>query len=122
LSSNSSLILRIITPEGMLYEIKDLHSVTIPLSSGYPIGIRPGHAPLIAATEGGKIHYRNKTMESELNLYPGVLDIRKDNITVLTPGEVSPEKQFISPTDVDYDRLMRTLVKQLIPEDNQEVE
>ncbi len=111
------LTLRVITPEGVIFEQSDLRSVNIPLSNGKPIGVRPGHAPLIAVTGKGALVFRNWDNNSEINLYAGVLEIRNNVITVLTSGEVTENDQpFIEPSNMKYDRLMKTLVKQISSE------
>ncbi len=111
------LTLKVITPEGVIFEQNDLRAVNIPLSNSNPIGVRPGHAPLIAVTEKGAIIFRDLDNNSEINLYAGVLEIRNNIITLLTSGEVTENDQsLIEPSNMRYDRLMKTLANQISSE------
>lgn len=106
------LKLRVITPEGVILDESTLISVNIPLADDCPIGVRPGHAPLIAETIKGIVHYRGPEKQGEITLHAGVLDIRDNEIIVLTPGEVSTISPNITqPSKSEYDRLMNTLVE-----------
>ena len=106
------LSLKILTPEGSLLEADSLISISIPLADGGPIGIKPGHAPLIAETTQGTVIYRESGRENKINLLAGVLDIRDNLVIILTPGEnmtMLPENT--QPSETEYDRLMKTLVE-----------
>ncbi len=106
------LILKIISPQGVILEKEDLSAVNIPLLDQYPIGIHPGHAPLIAETSNGTLKYRTSGEENEIEIYAGVLKIRNNIITILTSGEVSHKEDELYQTElVTYDRLMKTLIE-----------
>jgi F0F1-type ATP synthase epsilon subunit len=106
------LRLRVLTPGGVILYEGTLTSVNIPLADNCPIGIRPGHAPLIAETIKGIVHYRGPEKECEIKLHAGILTIRDNEITVLSPGEVSTiSLEITQPTETEYDRLMNTLVE-----------
>jgi F0F1-type ATP synthase epsilon subunit len=125
MSSKGALTLRIITPEGILFNKEDLNGINVPLADGCPIGIRPGHAPLIAQTEQGSIRYNSMHSKDEIHLYAGILDIRENIITVLTTGEVEKTPTpMAEPGLAEYDRLMQTLIKQIqnVEETEQETE
>ncbi len=110
--SSNSLKLKILTPEGSLLEAGSLDSVNVPLADDCPIGIRPGHAPLIAETNKGKVLYRESNHEKQIELHAGVLEIRDNVVLILSPGEVSTIPQEITqPSETEYDRLMNTLVE-----------
>jgi F0F1-type ATP synthase epsilon subunit len=103
---------RVLTPEGPILEVDQLTSVNIPLADDCPIGIRPGHAPLIAETIKGIVHYRGPEKKGEIKLHAGILNIRDNEIIVLSPGEVSTiSPEIIQPSATEYDRLMNTLVE-----------
>jgi len=114
-----SLTLKVLTPEGSLIDQGNLMGITLPLANDYPIGIRPGHAPLIAETVQGRIKYRKSGEISTIDLHAGVVEIRDNVVTILTPGEIDKTEQ-VSATEKEYDRLMRTLVQQVTPMDSRE--
>jgi F0F1-type ATP synthase epsilon subunit len=116
-SSPALLTLRVLTPEGVILEVDALEAVRVPISLGGTIGLRPGHAPLIAETSKGTVQYRSKTETGGIALHPGILDIRDNHVIILTAGEVlqTPDA-IIKPAETDFDRLMQTLVRELNPE------
>lgn len=106
-----SLTLKVFTPDGPLHVVKGLTAITIPLANGYPIGIRPGHAPLIAETAQGSLRYRHDNLESELGLFAGILKIRNNEVIIFTAGELTDiTAEKTPPQMAEYDRLMKTLV------------
>ena len=121
MSTNGSLTLKVLTPEGILYKEENLYAVNIPLADGCPIGVRPGHAPLIAETDQGKVQYRSSGSENEIHLHAGVLDIRDNMIILLTAGEVEKTPEAIAEAvPTEYDRLMQTLIQQIQHDDETE--
>ena len=117
MSLSKSLSLRILSPDGTILERDQLVSVSVPLSDGGSIGIRPGHAPLIAETLRGAVRYQTTEDQNQIDVHPGVLEIREDTIVILTAGEVdqTPEGTLKS-TDADFIRLMQTIVGTLAPQ------
>jgi len=110
--NRDKLILKIISPQGVILEKEDLSAVNIPLLDQIPIGIRLGHAPLIAETSNGTLKYRSIGEENEIEIYAGVVKIRNNIITILTSGEVSHKEDELFQTElVTYDRLMKTLIE-----------
>lgn len=111
MNKKSLLSLNILTAEGVILEKEDLEAVNVPLVDELPIGIRPGHAPLIAETKTGSIVYRTSKSEQQIEIHAGVLNIRDNVVTILTPGEVanfppdSPGK-----LKTEYERLLRALL------------
>ena len=123
MNAKGRLTLKVLTPEGMLFTKEGLDAVNIPLADGRPIGIRPGHAPLIAETMKGAIHYRFINQEDEFYLHAGVLEIREDVIMLLTAGEIEKTPEALGEAVVtEYDRLMQTLIQQIQKEDQGEQE
>jgi F0F1-type ATP synthase epsilon subunit len=115
----SLLTLKILTPESVILDVSEIQAVTIPLGDGGSIGIRPGHAPLIAETHQGVVKYRNETEDMEIALFAGVLDIRDNVITILTAGEDNQQKKgAFYDSDKKYERLLQTLISQLTEEEN----
>lgn len=106
------LKLRVLTPEGTILETDKLSSVNIPLADDFPIGIRPGHTPLIGETKKGVVHYRGTDKDGEIRLHAGILNIRDNEIVILCPGAVSTiSPEITQPSETEYDRLMNTLVE-----------
>ena len=122
MSPRERLHLKILTPDGIILERKFLAAVNVPLVDGLPIGIRPGHAPLIAETVQGSVKYRTSTDEAEVELHAGVLEIRENVIMILTAGKVSTTPPEISTQpEKEFDRLMQTLIDKLVPEQEEKV-
>lgn len=112
--NDSTLSLRVLTPEGVLLDEDNLDGINIPLANGYPIGIRTGHAPLIGRTAPGKISYRQGNRERSLLLHSAVLEIRENMVTLLSAGEIDkiPE-EIVQTFHTAYNRLMQTLNGQI---------
>lgn len=120
MKTNSALTLRILSPEGMIFERSDLQSVSVPLIDGGTIGIRPAHAPLIAETVQGEVGFQTHGSRESVQLYAGVLDIYDNIVTILTAGEVSEDiVETGSTPQLEYDRLMKTLINHIYPEQEQ---
>jgi F0F1-type ATP synthase epsilon subunit len=123
MNEDSLLTFQVLTPEGIIFELANLDSVNVPLADNCPIGIRPGHAPLIAETNAGSVTYRDKTKIEHIDLYPGVLQIRDNIVKILTAGRLGEEKAEPDDSVIrEYDRLMQTLIKKLSSEDEPDVE
>jgi F-type H+-transporting ATPase subunit epsilon len=94
----------VLTPVQTLLTATDVAWAQIQLADGGPIGIYPGHAPLLAETVDGPLRYADESGEHSLHLRAGILSISQDGVTVLTAGqaqdgseadreaEVSPEE------------------------------
>lgn len=123
MNASEKLSLKVLTPEGLIFEEEDLSAINVPLADGCPIGIRPGHAPLIAETVKGSIRIRSAKKEDKIHLHAGVLDIRDNKVILLTTGEVEKTPDSIAePVPTEYDRLMQTLIHQIRLEDQNEQE
>ncbi len=120
MNRKSLLELNILTAEGPILERQNLESVNVPLADGLPIGIKPGHAPLIAETRRGDIVYRTSKSEQNIECHAGILNIRDNVVTILTPGKVTE----LPPEDVtslknEYERLMRAILGSIQPDEDQ---
>lgn len=121
MSSFPFLSLKILSPDGAGIEKEELTSISVPLADGGWIGIKPGHAPLIAETVRGAIRFSSETDENRdencIELHPGVLEIRDNTVIILTAGEVSQQADFVAkPAQMAFERLMQTLVSELQPD------
>jgi len=123
MNEKSLLTFQVLTPQGIIFELANLDSVNVHLADDCPIGIRPGHAPLIAETIAGSVTYRFENKIEHIDLYPGVLQIRDNVIKILTAGKFGEEKAELDDTVIkEYDRLMQTLIKKLSSENEPDVE
>jgi F0F1-type ATP synthase epsilon subunit len=112
---NNLLQIIIITPEGIIREVDNLTAVNIPLVNDYIIGIRPGHAPLIAESKQGTLICRTKTSEIHLELHSGVFEVRNNKVIIFTVGEVTNHSsEPTEPSEKTYNRLMQTLMEKRI--------
>lgn len=112
------LTLRILSPDGISIEKTELTSISIPLADGGGIGIKPGHAPLIAETVRGTIRFNSELGEDSIEVHPGVLEIRENSVIILSAGKVTQQSDFVSePAQVKFERLMQTLVSKLQPDE-----
>ena len=116
MSTEPIISLRVLTPEGAILEVDQLTSVNVPLIDGGTIGIKPGHAPLIAETTRGFVRFDTETGQKSIELHPGVLDIRDNLVLILTAGETSQTPERVMQTaGIAFERLMKTLVRELYP-------
>lgn len=117
--ASSQLTLHILTPEGSILEVEDLLAISVPIPGSGTIGLRPGHAPLLAETSTGMVKFRSDSQEGEINLYPGVLNVRQNTVVILTAGEVTQKPgKLVFPYETNYLRLMQTLSKDMDQEQN----
>lgn len=85
----SSLLVNILSPSGLVFE-GEVSSLYVPSSSG-PLGILPGHTPIIASLDpkGGLL--RIVTYEGEKLMFAiasGALEVKKEKTIVLTEKAV----------------------------------
>jgi F0F1-type ATP synthase epsilon subunit len=112
------LTLRILSPDGINIERTGLYEVSVPLADGGSIGIKPGHAPLIAETVQGAVKFRSESGKNSIDLLPGVLDIRDNTVIILSAGEIMQDANFAGEkTPIKLERIMQTLVNKLEPKD-----
>lgn len=58
------------------------------LADGGPIGIYPGHAPLLAETITAPLRYADGSGEHMLHLEAGILQVDDEGVTIFTSGLV----------------------------------
>ena len=114
MSSFSLLTLHILSPDGVNFEKRGLQEVVVPLADGGSIGIKPGHATLIAETVRGAIRYRTELEQESIEVLPGVLDIRDNTVIILSAGKVSQQTSIVSEAgSMNFERLMQTLINKI---------
>ncbi|KAA3610845.1 MAG: F0F1 ATP synthase subunit epsilon [Planctomycetota bacterium] len=94
--TDRKLKLRIVSPEAVLLE-EEVASVTFPGEDGL-FGVLPRHAAMLSLSESGKLSARmaDGTM-LEFVVHDGFVEVRNDQITVLTRSAERPQ-------DIDADR------------------
>lgn len=108
--------LTVMTPAQTLLETEGVTWVQARLADGGPIGIYPGHAPLLAETVTAPLHYANASGEHAIDLDAGILQVGSEGVTIFAgsakPGEGLEPSQ--GPEDEGhFDRLERELMTAL---------
>lgn len=73
----NTFALKIVTPEGVVYE-DDVLEVLLPSTSGQ-IGILPGHIPLISRLQAGEIVVKKTGGDTSLAASSGFVEVRPGN-------------------------------------------
>lgn len=108
--------LTVLTPARTLLDVESVAWVQAQLADGGPIGIYPGHAPLLAETAAAPLCYADRSGERALDLDAGILRIRGEGVTVLTIGVAilgASELLGTAENDRHFDRLARQLLTTL---------
>ncbi len=113
---SKSFHLTVLTPERALLEAGEVTQVHAQLADGAPIGIYPGHAPLLAETVAAPLHYTDPSGEHTIDLGAGILQVSEAGVTVFAdsakPCEGLKPSQG-SEGDEHFDRLARDLLAKL---------
>jgi len=107
------LKLVILTPEKKLLDAPDVSWIKLSLADGGTIGILPNHAPLIAKSISGPLHYRDEKGSHELEIQPGILNIDSERVAILTSGLVQTGQPTYGDQVILFDRLVESLNVQL---------
>jgi F-type H+-transporting ATPase subunit epsilon len=73
--------LEIATPDRLVLS-QEIDEVILPSVEGY-MGVRPGHAPLLAALDVGEISYRSGAEQHLLACSGGFVEVRADSVSIL---------------------------------------
>lgn len=117
----SEVQLRIITPEGVLYE-GAVDWVEAPLDDGL-IGIWPGHAPLVGAVARGRVRFAVGGEEREMSVGGGVLRVDEERCSILVGallGAEAPAEE--ERQDEIAARLEQALYDAMTPEEIEELQ
>jgi F0F1-type ATP synthase epsilon subunit len=107
------LRLRVMTPTETLLDVSDATHVSIHLADGGSIGLRPGHASLLAETVAGKLIYFLAETEHSFEAQAGILFVEGGTVTIFTSG--SGEYVVDDPGSVRFDRLASELLNRIGP-------
>jgi F0F1-type ATP synthase epsilon subunit len=113
------LRLMVLTPAEILLEVPEADWIEGHLADGAPIGIYPGHAPLIAETVDAPLRYADAGGQHTIDLGGGILQVSDGLVTILICGrtldvaEASRAGTRIPEEDARFDRLARGLLVRL---------
>ncbi len=80
--------LTIITPDQPVFE-GDITSVTVPGTAG-AFEVLENHAPIVSTLESGKVIVRTGKGEDIFDIIGGVVEVIRNNVTVLAEGIKEP--------------------------------
>lgn len=65
-------------------ELEQVQRLQVRLEDGSWLGIRPGHAAMIAATGDGKLKYRKDNQDQTVMVKAGILTLSGNLVSILT--------------------------------------
>ena len=71
---------------------ESVDEVILPSVEGY-MGVRPGHAPLLAETSGETLRYADDTGTHSVDLPAGMLQVRGNEVLILVGGVLQPSNE-----------------------------
>lgn len=113
------LTLYIKSPDKFLHEEHEITSMRLPLIDG-SLGIRPGHAPLVAEVKSGTIQYlKERSTEFErIDVSEGVLRVEDDIVSILCVDQSNDSENFME--KIAFDALSGTLLKLLYEQSSED--
>jgi F-type H+-transporting ATPase subunit epsilon len=106
-----SLYLKVWTPEETVLDEEKVAWVQVQLVDGGGIGIRPGHAPLLAETVAAPVRYADDSGEHALDMERGILHIDGQGVTLFT--SVTGQRSGVATTSEipagNFERLAQVL-------------
>jgi F0F1-type ATP synthase epsilon subunit len=105
------LRLRVMTPTVTLLDVQGVTNVRVQLADGGSIGLRPGHAPLLAETIAAPLEYSVGEAEHHFDTQAGILFVDTGTATIFTSG--SGEYEIVDPGAGKFDRLANELLNRL---------
>lgn len=80
------LSLKILSPDRIILNLDKIASINVRLENGSLIGVRPGHAPLIALSADSLLSYRSEDTLHKVHVNDGILTIENNKVMILTTG------------------------------------
>jgi F-type H+-transporting ATPase subunit epsilon len=77
----TSLLLEVVTPEGLLLK-EQVDEVIAPGDDGY-FGVLPGHTPMLAGLGTGEISFRRGAAWSHITSFGGFSEVLPDKVSIL---------------------------------------
>ena len=65
-------------------ELEQVERLQVRLEDGSWLGIRPGHAAMIAATGDGELKYRKDNQDQTVSVKAGILTLSDNLVSILT--------------------------------------
>jgi len=65
-------------------DLEQVESLQVRLKDGSWLGIRPGHAPMIAATSDGMLKFRKDNQDQTASVKAGILTLSDNLVSILT--------------------------------------
>ncbi len=65
-------------------ELEQVEGLQVRLKDGSWLGIRPGHAAMIAATGDGELKYRKDSQDQVVSVKAGILTLADNLVSILT--------------------------------------
>ena len=75
------IALEVVTPERRVVA-EQVDEVVLPSMTGY-MGVRPGHAPLLAALDVGEVHYRIGNETCYMTVCGGFAEVLPESVSIL---------------------------------------
>lgn len=103
------------SPAGLLFEKSGLLSVQIDLLDG-KIGIRPGHAPLIAEVAAGEIAMEDGQNTTLTSVQPGIMVVQEDLINIYSPALNDSKEDVLEAgpsSEEEFDQLLDAVMSTL---------
>jgi F-type H+-transporting ATPase subunit epsilon len=92
--AEQKLLLTILTPEGTDISDVSTDEVIVPAENGM-LGIKPGHAPLVAMLKAGTMKYNEAGNEKTFDIFKGFAEVFDDKVLVLAVGaELADEMEL----------------------------
>jgi len=104
------LRLQVLTPTERLLDIEGVAWVQVQLADGGPIGIHPGHAPLLAETVAAPLRYADESGEQTIALEAGILQVDRSGVLILTSGPTQAPERTQAAEGPRFDRLAHALL------------
>lgn len=125
MSIPSHIRLEFVTPERAIAH-DDVDELQLPGEEGF-FGVRPGHAPLLAALKPGEMWYRKGSETTHAFLGGGFAEVTPDRVSILAPvaeraedidlaraeaAKRRAEERLTKPTsDIDFERARIALLR-----------
>jgi F-type H+-transporting ATPase subunit epsilon len=114
----NSLKLKIVTPDGVVYE-DEVEEVVLPTVSGQ-IGVLPNHIPLISRLKSGEIEIRKNGTAIGIAVSTGFLEIRPNNeVYIVADTAERSEHIDLARAEAAHKRAQELLTQQQNMEDVQ---
>ena len=108
---NKSFRLTVLTPEQTLLDTQGVAWVQVHLADGSPIGVYPGHAPLLAETVAAPLRYQDPSGEHAVDLNAGILQVSDEGVTVFASTRTF---EVFQTSEVSHDERFDRLAQELL--------